>query len=208
MRPDYLHFVWGWQVSLTKTFSAKRGLDILISAVALVCLSPIMIGVSLAILWLMGPPVIFRQDRLGKGGAVFQIFKFRTMVHRERSIHEDILGDHPEVPPLGRALRRFKIDELPQFWNVLKGDMSIVGPRPALPCHLAEYDAVSVRRLDVRPGLTGLAQISGNTRLNWPQRWALDVHYVESQSFWLDIEIILKTLRVILLGERRFHRGG
>lgn len=186
----------------------KRLFDFVLSLALLILAGPIVLATALAILISMGRPVIFRQARLGRCGEIFEVYKFRSMTNRVRKSHQEILGDHPDVPPVGKLIRRLKIDELPQLWNVLKGDMSIVGPRPALPSHLELYDDVSIRRLEVRPGLTGLAQISGNARLTWPERWALDVQYVETQSFWLDLRIILKTVAVVLFGEERFKRGG
>jgi len=185
----------------------KRMADVSIASLGLIVLSPFLVVVSIAIVSSMGSPVFFKQERLGRNGSTFLIMKFRTMENRPRSEHQEILGAHPDVPYLGSLLRRLKIDELPQLWNVLKGDMSLVGPRPALPEHLNFYDDLSLRRLEVRPGLTGLAQISGNARLTWPERWALDVEYVETQSLWLDIRILVKTIAVVLLGEERFARG-
>lgn len=187
-----------------RMLDGKRLFDVVVASTVLVVTAPISTLVALGILASMGRPVLFRQQRLGKDGHVFEIIKFRSMTNRPRVTHQEILGYHPEVPPLGRLIRRLKIDELPQMWNVLKGDMSVVGPRPALPSHLALYDDVSIRRLDVRPGLTGLAQISGNAHLSWRERWELDVKYVDSQRIWLDISIILKTIAVVLVGEARF----
>lgn len=190
-----------------KNVDVKRSFDIATSLIVLVLAFPFLVVTALAILVSMGRPILFRQRRLGRNGEEFEIIKFRTMTSRERTEHKEILGNHPDILPLGRILRRLKIDEVPQLWNVLKGDMSIVGPRPALTEHLDQYDDVSIRRLEVRPGLTGLAQISGNASLTWPERWALDVKYVETHDFWLDSRIIMKTIAVVLFGEERFSRG-
>ena len=124
------------------------------------------------------------------------------MTHKQRHNHTEILPDNPEVTRIGRSLRRFKIDELPQLLNVLGGDMSIVGPRPALPSQLESYNMVGHKRLEVRPGLTGLAQINGNILLSWPERWVYDKQYVENLSLLLDLKIILKTFRIIFKGEK------
>lgn len=184
----------------------KRALDCTIAISALVLLAPILLLVAIAIRVRMGSPIMFRQERLGQHGQVFVIHKFRSMTQADRVPDQEILSGHPDVPALGRLLRRLKIDELPQLWNIAKGDMSIVGPRPALPRDLNLYDSRSRRRLEVRPGLTGLAQINGNTRLTWPERWELDVQYVESWSLLLDLRIILKTVAVVLFGEARYAK--
>ena len=126
-------------------------------------------------------------------------------MHRERIEHVEIREGNPEVTAVGEFLRRFKLDELPQLFNVLKGDMSLAGPRPPLPGQMAEYDNETVKRLQVRPGLTGLAQINGGTHMSWPQRWQYDLQYVREFSFPLDLRILARTILVVALGESRFH---
>ncbi len=185
----------------------KRVFDLVLSILTLITLAPIFVLVALLIILTSRGPVFFVQDRIGLNGKVFKAYKFRTMIHRPRIPDHEIIGRDPELTPVGYLLRRFKLDELPQlFFNVLKGDMSIVGPRPALPAQLSEYDEFALRRLEVRPGLTGLAQVNGNIYLPWSERWKYDVFYVDNLSFWLDIQIIVRTLFVIVLGEKRFRK--
>jgi lipopolysaccharide/colanic/teichoic acid biosynthesis glycosyltransferase len=136
---------------------------------------------------------------------VFKAYKFRTMLNRVRTHHVEIREDNPEVTRFGRFLRRWKLDELPQLLNILKGDMSLVGPRPPLPSQLAQYDSKTLRRLGVTPGLTGLAQVSGGTRMSWQERWLYDLEYVRRLSFALDLSILLRTLLVVIFGEGRFY---
>lgn len=149
-------------------------------------------------------PVFFFQERLGKKGKVFKVFKFRTMTDEKRVSNREIYKGDSEVTFIGAFLRRFKVDELPQLINVLKGDMSFVGPRPALVNQLGQYDDFSVRRLEVLPGLTGLSQVNGNIYLSWEERWKMDVQYVDNISLITDIKLILKTFAVVVLGEEKF----
>jgi undecaprenyl phosphate N,N'-diacetylbacillosamine 1-phosphate transferase len=184
----------------------KRIFDILVSAFLLLCLLPVLFAAA-ALVRLSSPgPVLFYQERLGRHGKTIKIAKIRTMTHRVRSVHIEIFGKTDGVTRVGYWLRRFKIDELPQLVSVLTGEMSLVGPRPALPAQINEYDAESRKRLQVAPGLTGLAQVSGNIYLSWQQRWAYDVRYVETLSFHVDMCILMKTIIVILLGEQNFRR--
>ena len=180
----------------------KRVFDIIVATVALVVLLPVFILTAILVKCGSRGPVFFVQDRLGRHGATFKLLKFRTMTHVQERARRDIFEGDPEVTLVGRWLRRFKIDELPQVINVLKGDMSVVGPRPARPEQREEYDERSVERLCVRPGLTGLAQINGNIYLEWSQRWEFDIQYVRNLSFWSDVMIIFKTFAVVLLGEK------
>ncbi len=180
----------------------KRIFDLLISLTLSVLLIPLFIMVMILIKLDSRGPILFIQERMGLKGRIFYIFKFRTMTHKQRHNHTEVLPDNPEVTRIGRSLRRFKIDELPQLLNVLGGDMSIVGPRPALPSQLESYNMVGHKRLEVRPGLTGLAQINGNILLSWPERWVYDKQYVENLSLLLDLKIILKTFRIIFKGEK------
>jgi len=185
--------------------TGKRIFDLLLSIPLTAILIPALAGIA-ALVKLSSPgPVFFNQCRLGKLGHIFLAYKFRTMVHRERTQHVEIRAGNPEVTPVGEFLRRFKLDELPQLLNVLKGDMSLVGPRPPLPEQMAEYDSEIVKRLHVRPGLTGLAQIHGGTRMIWPERWQYDLRYVRDLSLLLDLRILARTVLVVVLGESRFH---
>ncbi|GAA2725087.1 sugar transferase [Cellulomonas aerilata] len=171
----------------------KRLTDVVVASVALVLLSPVLAAVALSVRLVMGRPVLFRQPRPGLGGAVFEILKFRTM--RPPLAPGREFADHDErIPPLGRFLRRTSLDELPELLNVLRGEMSLVGPRPLLVDYLDRYTPEQARRHDVRPGITGLAQVSGRNALDWEQTFALDVRYVDTRSWWMDVRILLLTL--------------
>ncbi len=185
----------------------KRTLDIIISAgLLLMFLLPILAGL-LSIRVTSEGPGLFRQVRVGLGEIRFTIFKLRTMsINQERELVQT-KNEDPEVLPVGRVLRRLKIDELPQLWNVLRGDMSLIGPRPCLEHTLDEMPMWARRRFNVRPGLTGLAQVNGNVALTWEERWKHDVSYVDQLSVWLDLRILLKTILVVLLGEEKFRRA-
>jgi lipopolysaccharide/colanic/teichoic acid biosynthesis glycosyltransferase len=156
-----------------------------------------------------GRPVLFRQRRAGRGAREFRLLKFRSMRPNQIPVNDlgQLGGTHPLITASGRWIRRFKLDELPQLVNVLRGDMSLVGPRPTVPEQVAAYDEFQRRRLLLRPGLTGWAQVNGNVRLDWSERIALDVWYVDHWSLWLDVRILLKTLRVVVAGERRNARA-
>ena len=163
-------------------------------------LSPLLFLLTLLIRRRMGPPAIFSQPRAGKDGRPFTLYKFRSMTD-ERDTDGNLLPDEKRLTPFGQFLRRTSLDELPQLWNVLKGDMSLVGPRPLLLQYVPLYDERQRRRLDVMPGITGLAQISGRNALSWPEKFALDVQYVERRSFWLDVKILLITVKKIITRE-------
>ena len=184
----------------------KRLLDIAICLPLLIAASPLLAIAALLIKLGSRGPVMFNQERLGRYGRTFLTLKLRTMTHRERSADSEILPGHSEVTRVGAWLRRTKIDELPQLWNIVRGDMSLVGPRPALPDHINEYDENGLRRLLVRPGMTGLAQTRGNIYLSWPERWHYDASYVKRLSLLGDTFIVLKTVAVVLFGEERFVR--
>jgi len=184
----------------------KRGFDVVVSLIGLTLSVPVFLLVALLVRLDSRGPVFFVQPRLGRRGRVFLLYKFRTMFDAPRESTHEILPGNPDVTPLGGFLRRFKIDELPQLWNVLRGDMSVVGPRPALPKQAQELDEVGRVRLEVRPGLTGLAQVHGNVYLSWPERWRYDRDYVMRLSAPLDLWILWQTALVALWGERRFHK--
>jgi lipopolysaccharide/colanic/teichoic acid biosynthesis glycosyltransferase len=177
----------------------KRALDVLAAAVGLVVLSPILAGIALAVRISMGSPVIFRQERAGFRGRPFTLYKFRSM--RDAVDGRGVaLSDSARLTAIGRFLRRSSLDELPELWNVLKGDMSLVGPRPLFLHYLPLYNATQARRHDVPPGMTGWTQVSGRNALSWDEKFALDVWYVDNCSFWLDLRILLMTARAVVFG--------
>lgn len=171
----------------------KRLLDIVASAIVLVVLSPVYLLVSVLVALRLGRPVLFTQDRPGYGGRIFRLYKFRTMTN-ERDAAGNLLPDPERLTPFGRFLRSTSLDEIPEFWNVLKGDMSLVGPRPLLVEYLDRYTPEQARRHEVRPGITGLAQISGRNELSWDDRLKLDVWYVDNHTLWLDLKILVLTV--------------
>ncbi len=186
----------------------RRTIDITVAGLGLLVLSPLLAIVALAIRASMGGPVLFRQARSGLGGEVFTIYKFRTM-RDERHPGEP---DADRTPPLGATLRSFSIDELPQLWNVLHGDMSLIGPRPTLPEQVVHYSAHQRRRLEVRPGITGYAQVTGRNAITWPERIELDIHYIDHRSLALDVWILTKTMENLarpngILGEGGINPG-
>jgi len=171
----------------------KRGIDIVGAIVGLILLSPLLAVTALVIWVTLGRPIIFRQVRPGYRGRLFTLYKFRTMRNAFAADGQP-LPDAERLTPLGRWLRRFSIDELPELWNVLKGDMSLVGPRPLLIEYLARYTPEQARRHEMRPGITGLAQIMGRNALKFSERLAYDVHYVDHFSLLMDLKIILLTI--------------
>jgi undecaprenyl phosphate N,N'-diacetylbacillosamine 1-phosphate transferase len=186
--------------------AGKRLLDIVLSVLALIVLLPFFLFFALAIRLESPGPVFYVQERLGRLGRTFRALKFRTMTDSPRVPDREIHPGDPELTRVGAFLRRFKLDELAQLFNVLIGQMSVIGPRPALPRQLAEYDSVGLRRLLVRPGLSGLAQINGNIYLSWPERWKWDAQYVADCSLGLDLSIIWRTIAVQIRGEEKFLR--
>jgi lipopolysaccharide/colanic/teichoic acid biosynthesis glycosyltransferase len=172
---------------------AKRFFDITMSLIMIVLFSPIMLGVAVFVRLVMGGPAIFRQPRPGRNERTFTLFKFRTMKNETGSDGE-LLSDTERLTPAGSFLRKCSLDELPQLWNVLKGDMSFVGPRPLLLRYTPYFTERERLRLTVRPGITGWAQINGRNTLNWDARLACDVWYVENWSLMLDLKILIKTV--------------
>lgn len=182
-----------------RTYDAtKRALDAGLAAVGLVVTAPIQAGVALAVLRQHGRPILFRQARPGKDGKVFELVKFRTMLLPDTQR----VSDADRLTGLGRFLRSTSLDELPTLWNVLRGDMSLVGPRPLLVQYLERYTPYQARRHEVRPGVTGLAQVRGRNSLSWEDKFALDVEYVDNRSFALDAHILWETVATVL-----FRRG-
>jgi len=168
----------------------KRTADVVISSVAIVLLSPVLLTTSLAISLTMGCPVLFRQVRPGWRDVPFTLFKFRTMRENEQNLG----NDRARLTRLGKFLRKFSLDEFPQLWNVLRGDMSLVGPRPLLVEYLQVYSKEQARRGEVPPGITGWSQVNGRNALGWEKRLLMDVWYVDNMSPWLDLKVLLKTI--------------
>ncbi len=171
----------------------KRAFDFAVSAAALAVASPVLAAVTVLVRWKLGSPVLFTQERPGREGKPFQMVKFRTMTS-ERDALGALLPDAERLTAFGRLLRSTSMDELPELWNVVKGDMSIVGPRPLLMRYMNRYTPEQLRRHDVRPGVTGLAQISGRNNIPWEKRFAIDVEYVDSLTFKSDMRIIGLTI--------------
>ena len=175
----------------------KRAFDVLGAAIGLIVFSPILIVISLMIRREMGSPVLFRQTRPGRHGKPFQMIKFRTM-RDAIDAQGNALPDAERLTPFGRFLRSSSLDELPELWNVLKGEMSLVGPRPLLIEYLPLYSPEQARRHEVRPGVTGWAQVNGRNAISWDEKFALDIWYVDNRSLWLDLKIIWLTIRKVI----------
>ncbi len=184
----------------------KRLLDIAGSAVALVLLAPVLAAVALLVRLKLGSPVLFSQIRPGLRGTPFRMIKFRSMTDA-RDAAGALLPDAQRLPPFGRFLRASSLDELPELWNVLKGDMSLVGPRPLLMEYLPLYTPEQARRHEVRPGITGWAQINGRNAISWGDKFRLDVWYVDHRSIWLDAKIIALTIWAVLRPRGISHAG-
>lgn len=179
---------------------SKRLLDLIVAVLGLVILSPIMLIVAMLVRILLGAPVIFRQLRPGYKEQPFYLYKFRTMTDA-RDASGRLLPDSERLTSLGRLLRAFSLDEWPELFNILRGEMSLVGPRPLLMEYLPLYSAEQHRRHAVLPGITGWAQVHGRNAVDWPARFAMDVWYVDHWSFWLDVRILLMTLWKVILRE-------
>lgn len=178
----------------------KRLVDILIAATALIILSPIFVWVAYKVRKNLGSPIFFYQERPGQDAKIFNMIKFRSMLNAtDKDGHP--LPDDKRITPFGQKLRSTSLDEMPQLINVLKGEMSIVGPRPQMKDFLEHYTPEQMRRHEVKPGMTGLAQVSGRNNLSWEEKFALDVKYVKTRSLWLDLKIMFKTVKVMLIKE-------
>jgi lipopolysaccharide/colanic/teichoic acid biosynthesis glycosyltransferase len=184
----------------------KRILDVVTVACALLLLAPGLAVLALAIRIWMGGPVLFRQVRIGRGGRAFRIAKFRTMTDARDSAG-NLIADEDRLTGLGVFMRRASLDELPQLWNVLKGDMSLVGPRPLLPEYLPRYSAFQRRRHEVKPGITGWAQIHGRNRLSWEEKFEHDIWYVDHCCLWLDLKILALTIKQVILRDGISQEG-
>jgi lipopolysaccharide/colanic/teichoic acid biosynthesis glycosyltransferase len=178
----------------------KRLFDLLLASKALVLLALPLLVLALVIRLKLGGPVLFRQLRPGKNGRPFIMVKFRTMTD-DRGPDGALLPDAQRLTPFGRFLRASSLDELPEFWNVLRGDMSLVGPRPLLMDYLPLYTPEQARRHEVRPGITGWAQVNGRNAIGWEDKFKLDVWYVDNHSLWLDVQILWRTVRKVLLSD-------
>lgn len=176
---------------------AKRVFDLAAAGLGIVVLLPVLLVVAILVRTKLGSPVIFRQVRPGRNGAPFTIFKFRTMLNAVDNSGTP-LPDAERLTEFGNFLRRSSLDELPELWNVLRGEMSLVGPRPLIMAYLQRYSHEQAKRNLMRPGITGLAQVSGRNALSWEERFALDVQYVENWSFLLDIDILFRTIKSVL----------
>ncbi|MBI3547913.1 MAG: sugar transferase [Elusimicrobia bacterium] len=184
----------------------KRLFDVAFSAAALALLSPILIVVAALIRLKLGSPILFTQERPGFNGKPFRIWKFRTMTDA-RDAHGNSLPDAERLTTFGRWLRRASLDELPEFVNVLRGEMSVVGPRPLLMEYIPRYNQRQARRHEALPGITGWAQVNGRNAVSWPERFELDVWYVEHVGFWLDIGIIVDTVAIVFSGKGTTAKG-
>ena len=172
-------------------------LDVVVAAVALVVGAPVLVAFAVVLRHCQGPPALFRQPRLGRGGQPFELWKFRTMTD-DRNPDGALLPDAERMTPFGRWLRSTSLDELPELWNVLRGDMNLVGPRPLPVAYHDRFTLTEARRMEVRPGLTGWAQIKGRNAVDWDDRLAMDIWYVDHRSLWLDLHILVRTVGVVL----------
>ncbi len=172
-------------------------MDVAVAAVGLLALSPLLMVIGVLSAIFIGRPILFRQQRPGLGGEPFMLLKFRTMTDRKDS-QGKLLGDEDRLTRLGLFLRSTSLDELPELWNVLLGDMSLVGPRPLLTSYLKVYTPEQMQRHEVRPGLTGLAQVSGRNAMSWEEKFECDIQYVRNHSMWLDLKILWQTFFLVL----------
>ncbi len=176
----------------------KRCFDILLSAIAIIFLSPLFVVISLIVKIKLGSPILFSQERPGKFGEIFVLRKFRTMTDEVDPLTGELLPDEQRLTRFGSFLRSTSLDELPELFNILKGDMSIVGPRPLLVRYLPRYNEKQMHRHDVRPGLTGFAQANGRNAISWEEKFDMDVYYTEHISFLFDLKVILQTVKAVI----------
>lgn len=205
---------YSWIIVTESAYFLKRALDIFASGVLLICLSPVFLVIAILIKLEDPGPVFFSQVRVGKWGKTFRMHKFRSMVVNAEALLEKLkdknesaagvifkMKDDPRITKVGKFIRKTSLDELPQFWNVFKGDMSLVGPRPPIPKEVAEYEYTDRRRLDAIPGITCIWQVSGRSNIDFKGQVRLDVQYIENQSFWGDIMLLLKTVPAVLFSK-------
>ncbi len=185
----------------------KPALAYVVALLVLFITGPILLLTAILIVLDSKGPVFFKQERLGMNGRIFMLYKFRSMTHEpSRLFNKQTVAGDPDVTRIGAIIRRLKIDELPQVINVLRGEMAIVGPRPSLPSLQEKFDENGRSRILVKPGLTGLAAVSGSIFLTWPQRWVFDRYYVEHMGWWLDFKIVMRTIVVLIMGESHFYK--
>lgn len=175
----------------------KRIMDLIIAMFGLLMLSPIILVISVLVRFKLGTPILFKQQRPGLNGKPFTIYKFRTMTDL-RDENGELLSDEIRLTSFGKFLRKYSLDELPQLFNVIKGDLSVIGPRPLALEYLPLYSPFQARRHEVRPGITGWAQVNGRNSISWEKKFELDVWYVDNRSFWLDIKILFITLKKVI----------
>lgn len=205
--------VFLWESTIGASYAAKRTLDVIAALILILLLSPLLIAVALLIYIDEPGPVLFVQKRVGKNGRHFDFIKFRSMVLNAEALKEDLIDQNesadgvifkikedPRITGIGRFIRRYSIDELPQLFNVLKGDMSLVGPRPPVPAEVAQYTLEDRKRLHVIPGITGIWQVSGRSDIPFRQQVQLDLEYIRSRGLLADVMILLKTIPAVLLG--------
>jgi len=188
-----------------RTAIAKRLFDVVVAGSAMVLLSPLLLVIALLVRARMGSPVIFRQQRPGLHGRPFTLYKFRTMINETVDAEGNEIDSVHRTPDWAYKLRSMSLDELPELWNVLKGDMSLVGPRPLLMEYLPRYSAHQARRHEVRPGITGLAQVSGRNAVGWKERFDLDVRYVDEHDLRMDLDILRRTVDTVVSREGVRH---
>lgn len=184
----------------------KRLFDLALALLGLIVLSPVLIVTAIPVRIKLGSPILFKQQRPGLNAQPFYIYKFRTMTD-QRDADGRLLPDEARLTPFGRLLRRLSLDELPQLLNVVKGDLSLVGPRPLLMQYLPLYSPEQSRRHEVRPGITGWAQVNGRNAISWEEKFELDVWYVDNRSFWLDLKILFMTLKKVFIREGISQEG-
>ena len=184
----------------------KRGLEFIIALIGVILASPILLIIAILVRIKLGSPIFFRQARVGLNGEIFEMVKFRTMKDA-CDAEGNLLPDEERLTAFGSFLRKSSLDELPELWNVLKGDMSLVGPRPLLVEYLPLYSEEQMKRHNVRPGITGYAQVNGRNNISWTKKFELDVYYVENFSLWLDIKILFQTVAKVL-GQADINQEG
>lgn len=187
-------------------YRGKRAIDLTVGLTLGVISVPIQAVVAVAVAQKLGRPVLFKQQRPGLDGIPFELVKFRTMTDARDSTGQ-LLPDSQRLPQFGKFLRTTSLDELPEIYNVIRGEMSLVGPRPLLMQYLDRYSLAEARRHEVRPGITGLAQVSGRNAVSWSQKFALDIEYVDGVSFWLDVWILLRTIKGVVMRDGINHPG-